>query len=114
MLAIARAAILEPKMLLMDEPSLGLAPRVIEDVFGILQKMSRQGLTVLLAEQNATAALEVASRAYLLEEGRIVLEGDSKEVGRSERVKQTYLGKTEGQNDWLGRTTPGRRINVGR
>lgn len=95
MLAIARAAILEPKMLLMDEPSLGLAPRVIEDVFGILQKMSREGLTVLLAEQNAVAALEVASRAYLLEEGRIVLEGDSKELSRSGRLQRVYLGKMD-------------------
>lgn len=95
MLAIARASILQPKILLMDEPSLGLAPRLIEDVFRILQNMSKQGMTILLAEQNAIAALEVASRAYLLEEGHIVLQGDTKEVARSGRLQRVYLGKMD-------------------
>jgi branched-chain amino acid transport system ATP-binding protein len=92
MLAIARALMAEPKLLLMDEPSLGLAPIIVEQIFTTLQKLQKGGLTILLAEQNAVLALELASRSYLVQEGHIVLHGESKELVQDGRVKQVYLG----------------------
>jgi branched-chain amino acid transport system ATP-binding protein len=92
MLAIARALMAEPKLLLMDEPSLGLGPIVVEEIFKVLQELQKEGLTILLAEQNAMAALGLASRSYLVEEGNIVLHGESKDLTNNEKVKQVYLG----------------------
>lgn len=92
MLAIGRALMAEPKLLLMDEPSLGLAPLVVEQIFAVLGNLSSQGLTILLAEQNAVAALGLTNRAYLVEQGEIVLEGESRTLRQDDRVKQVYLG----------------------
>lgn len=92
MLAIGRALMAEPRLLLMDEPSLGLAPLVVEQIFEVLEDLSSQGLTILLAEQNAVAALGLTNRAYLVEQGEIVLEGASKRLQQDERVKEVYLG----------------------
>jgi branched-chain amino acid transport system ATP-binding protein len=93
MLAIARALMLRPRLLLLDEPSLGLAPIVVRDIFGFVESINRdEGLTVLIVEQNANLALQVASRAYLLEVGRVVLEGGSDEMVREESIRRSYLG----------------------
>jgi branched-chain amino acid transport system ATP-binding protein len=93
MLAIARGLMLRPKMLLLDEPSLGLAPIVVRDIFRIVQAINQeQSLTVLIVEQNAGLALQIAQRAYVLEVGRVVLEGDSEELARDESVRKSYLG----------------------
>ncbi len=92
MLAIARALMAEPQMLLLDEPSLGLAPMIIDHIYDALRELNKSGLGILLAEQNALAALEVAKRAYLLELGEIVLHGASHELVSDNRVKQVYLG----------------------
>ena len=93
MLAIARGLMLRPKMLLLDEPSLGLAPIVVRDIFRIVQAINQeQSLTVLIVEQNASLALQIAQRAYVLEVGRVVLEGDSEELARDESVRKSYLG----------------------
>jgi branched-chain amino acid transport system ATP-binding protein len=93
MLAIARALMLRPRLLLLDEPSLGLSPIVVREIFGIVEAINReQGLAVLIVEQNANLALQVASRAYLLEVGRVVLEGGSDELARNDSVRRSYLG----------------------
>ena len=92
MLAIARALMSRPKLLLLDEPSLGLAPIIVREIFGIIAGLHAQGVTILLVEQNAKIALQHADRAYVLEAGRVVLEGDAKELANNERVKQAYLG----------------------
>ena len=92
MVAIGRALMGRPKVLLLDEPSLGLAPLVVKQMFEIIEAINRRGTTVLLAEQNAFAALRIASRAYVLESGRIVLEGTPETLGRDERVRRAYLG----------------------
>jgi branched-chain amino acid transport system ATP-binding protein len=93
MLAIARALMLRPRLLLLDEPSLGLAPIVVREIFGIVEAINRQeGLTVLIVEQNASLALQVAGRAYLLEVGRVVLEGGSDELARNDSVRRSYMG----------------------
>jgi branched-chain amino acid transport system ATP-binding protein len=92
MLAIARALMSRPKLLLLDEPSLGLAPLIVREIFGIIAQLHAQGVTILLVEQNAKIALQHADRAYVLEAGRVVLEGDAKELANNERVKQAYLG----------------------
>jgi branched-chain amino acid transport system ATP-binding protein len=93
MLAIARALMLRPRLLLLDEPSLGLAPIVVREIFGIVEAINREeGLTVLIVEQNASLALQVASRAYLLEVGRVVLEGGSDELARNDSVRRSYMG----------------------
>ena len=93
MLAIARGLMLRPKMLLLDEPSLGLAPIVVRDIFRIVQAINQeQNLTVLVVEQNAGLALQIARRAYVLEVGRVVLEGDSEALARDESVRKSYLG----------------------
>ena len=92
MLAIARALMSRPKLLLLDEPSLGLAPIIVREIFAIIAQLHAQGVTILLVEQNAKIALQHANRAYVLEAGRVVLEGDAKELANNERVKQAYLG----------------------
>jgi branched-chain amino acid transport system ATP-binding protein len=93
MLALARALMLRPRLVLLDEPSLGLAPRVVSAIFEIVSELNeRDGLTVLVVEQNANLALEAASRAYVLEVGRVALEGGSAELKRNESVRRSYLG----------------------
>ncbi len=92
MLAIGRAMMGRPKVLLLDEPSLGLAPLVIKQTFEVIQRINQAGTTVLLAEQNAFAALKIAHRAYVIESGRIVLEGDRDSLMHNEAVRQAYIG----------------------
>ena len=92
MVAIGRAMLGRPKVLLLDEPSLGLAPLVVKQVFEVIQRINQAGTTVLLAEQNAFAALRIAHRAYVLERGRIVLEGDRESLLNNEAVRRAYIG----------------------
>ncbi|MGE5581865.1 MAG: ABC transporter ATP-binding protein [Bacillota bacterium] len=92
MLAVGRALMSRPKLLMMDEPSLGLAPMIVKEIFRIIQEIHRQGVTILLIEQNANAALHVADAGYVMETGRIVLKGSGKELLANEEVKQAYLG----------------------
>lgn len=92
MLAMGRALMAKPKLLLMDEPSMGLAPLVVKKIFEIIKMVNSQGTTVLLVEQNANMALSIADRAYVLETGKIVLSGTAKELQESEQVKAAYLG----------------------
>ena len=92
MLAIGRALMSKPKLLLLDEPSLGIAPLLVKEIFQDLKKIRAQGVTILLVEQNAHMALEIADRAYVLETGRVILEGDAKEIAANPRVKEAYLG----------------------
>lgn len=93
MLAIGRAIMSRPKLLMMDEPSLGLAPFIVQDVFNIIKEIHKDGMTILLIEQNAVAALQIADYCYVLETGSIVLEGPGKELLDNEDVKKAYLGK---------------------
>lgn len=92
MLAMGRALMSQPKLLLLDEPSMGLAPLFIKEIFDIIQAIQRQGTTVLLIEQNANKALAIANRAYVLETGQLVLSGTGQELLTSEAVKKAYLG----------------------
>ena len=92
MLAIGRALMSRPKLLMMDEPSLGLAPILVQDVFNIIKEIHRQGITILLIEQNAHAALNIAHYGYVLETGRIVLGGPGKELAENDEVRKAYLG----------------------
>jgi branched-chain amino acid transport system ATP-binding protein len=92
MLAIARALMMEPKILMLDEPSLGLAPLLVEEVFNIVSDVAKRGLSILIVEQNLFQALGVADRGYVIETGRIVLEGTAKELLENEMVKSAYLG----------------------
>lgn len=92
MLAMGRALMSKPKLLLLDEPSMGLAPIFIREIFSIIQEIQKQGTTVLLIEQNANMALSIADRGYVLETGKVVLEGTGKELLSSEAVKKAYLG----------------------
>jgi branched-chain amino acid transport system ATP-binding protein len=92
MLAIARALMARPRLLMMDEPSLGLAPKVVEQIFEIVAALNRDGITVLLVEQNARLALSIAHRAWLLEQGRIVFQGTAAEVAADEAISRAYLG----------------------
>jgi len=92
MLALGRALMGGPSLLLVDEPSLGLAPKLTQQVFEALRKLSDDGLTILLVEQNVTATLEMVDRAYVLEQGEIVLEGSAQKLSESEHVKNVYLG----------------------
>ena len=93
MLAVGRALMSRPKLLLLDEPSLGLAPLVVQDIFTIIQEINKQGVTVLLIEQNANMALKIADLAYVLETGNITLSGTGAELLANEKVKEAYLGK---------------------
>ena len=93
MLAIARALMSSPKVLLLDEPSLGLAPIIVSKIFKIVREINNEGVTVLLVEQNAHAALSLSSRGYVLESGRITLHGRGEELLNNERVKRAYLGE---------------------
>lgn len=92
MLAIARGLMSRPKLLLLDEPSLGLAPVLVHQVFDAIQEIARQGTTILLVEQNALKALEISARAYVLEVGRIILQGTGKELLHNPTVQAAYLG----------------------
>ncbi|MDO5021844.1 MAG: ABC transporter ATP-binding protein [Eubacteriales bacterium] len=92
MLAIGRALMSNPSLIMMDEPSMGLAPILVSEIFGIINEINNEGTTVLLVEQNATMALSVADRAYVLETGKIVLEGTAEELSKNEAVKKAYLG----------------------
>ncbi len=92
MLAMGRALMSRPKLLLLDEPSMGLAPLLIKEIFSIIQNINKTGTTVLLVEQNANMALSIANRAYVLETGRITLSGDAKELAASEDIRKAYLG----------------------
>ena len=94
MLAVGRALMSRPKLLLLDEPSLGLAPLVVQDIFKIIQEINRQGVTVLLVEQNANMALKIADLAYVLETGTITMSGTGAELLADSRVKEAYLGKS--------------------
>jgi len=93
MLAIGRALMSDPKLLLLDEPSMGLAPIIVSDIFKVIGDLRERGTTILLVEQNARAALKVADRGYVMETGRIVLQGVSKELLENKEVKRAYLGK---------------------
>ena len=92
MLAMGRALMSRPRLLLLDEPSMGLAPLLIREIFAIIQDINKAGTTVLLVEQNANMALSIAHRAYVLETGRITLSGDARELAASEDVRKAYLG----------------------
>lgn len=92
MLAMGRAIMGHPKLLLLDEPSMGLAPLLVQDIFKIIKEVNDAGTTVLLVEQNAHQALKIADRAYVLETGRVVLEGDAEELADSDEIKMAYLG----------------------
>ena len=93
MLAMGRALMSHPKMIVMDEPSMGLSPIYVNEIFQIIKDVSADGVTVLLVEQNAKKALSIADRAYVLETGNIILEGDAKELMNDESVKKAYLGE---------------------
>lgn len=93
MLAVGRALMSKPKIIMLDEPSLGLAPLVVQQIFEIIREINRQGVTVLLIEQNANMALKVADIAYVIETGAIVLKGSGKELLENDTVKEAYLGK---------------------
>lgn len=93
MLAMGRALMSKPKIILMDEPSMGLSPILVEEIFDIIQSISKSGTTVLLVEQNAKKALAIADRAYVLETGRVVLADDAKKLMNDESVKKAYLGE---------------------
>ena len=92
MLAIARALMSRPKLLLLDEPSLGLAPLVVQAIFETITRLKEEGTTILLVEQNARLALDVADRAYVMESGRIILEGAAEELEHNPQIENTYLG----------------------
>ena len=92
MLAIGRALMAEPKLLLLDEPSMGLAPKIVEQIFETIGTINRRGVTVLLVEQNAAMALAISSRGYVLETGTVILEGKSSDLAGNDRVRQAYLG----------------------
>ncbi len=92
MLAMGRALMSRPKILFLDEPSMGLAPLLVQEIFDIIQDINKSGTTILLVEQNASMALQVANRAYVMETGSIVLSGTGEELSRSDDIKKAYLG----------------------
>jgi branched-chain amino acid transport system ATP-binding protein len=92
MLAIARALMARPRLLLLDEPSLGLAPRLVREIFAVIERINREGVTVLLVEQNARRALALAARGYVLEIGRVAVSGPSAELAADPRIRAAYLG----------------------
>ena len=93
MCAIGRALMARPKLLMLDEPSMGLAPIFVELIFDTIREINEQGTPILLVEQNALMALEVADRGYVLETGRIALQDDAKVLSQNEEVRKTYLGE---------------------
>ncbi len=94
MLSIGRALMAKPKLLMMDEPSLGLAPIIVEKIFELIKKLGEAGLTLLLVEQNARMALSIANRGYVLETGQIIMQGQASQLRRDPRVKSAYLGES--------------------
>ncbi|MBF0378151.1 MAG: ABC transporter ATP-binding protein [Desulfamplus sp.] len=96
MLAIGRALMSRPRLLILDEPSMGLAPKIVEMIFDTIQNLRNEGVTILLVEQNARAALKISDRGYVLETGKMVLEGSAKELLVDDDVKRAYLGKDYG------------------
>ena len=92
MLAVGRALMSKPRLLLLDEPSLGLAPLLVKEIFNVVSRIRERGVTVLLVEQNAHMALAISDRAYVLETGRVVMSGEAKEIARNPRIKEAYLG----------------------
>lgn len=92
MLAIGRGLMSRPRLLMLDEPSLGLAPKLVQSVFATIRSINKQGTTILLVEQNAFAALQIAHRGYVLENGRVVISGLAEDLARNEKVKKAYLG----------------------
>jgi branched-chain amino acid transport system ATP-binding protein len=92
MLAIGRALMARPRLLLLDEPSMGLAPNLVDHVFGVIRSLKAEGMTILLVEQNAGGALEIADRAYVLETGKVALSGNAGDVRSDQRVREAYLG----------------------
>ena len=92
MLAMGRSLMIDPELLMLDEPSMGLAPILVDQIFEIIQNLNKNGTTILLVEQNAQMALSVADRAYVIETGRITLSGTGEELAKSEQVKKAYLG----------------------
>lgn len=93
MLAMGRALMSKPRIILMDEPSMGLSPILVNEIFDIIRAVSESGTTVLLVEQNAKKALSIADRAYVLETGKIVLEGNAKDLLEDDSIKKAYLGE---------------------
>lgn len=102
MLAVGRALMARPRLIMMDEPSLGLAPLVVKDIFAIIRRINEEGVTVLLIEQNANAALRIANRGYVLETGLITMTDTGAALLADERVKQAYLGKADGMANKTG------------
>ena len=94
MVAMGRALMARPKLLMLDEPSMGLAPILVEKIFEIVGEINQQGTPILLVEQNALMALDVAARGYVMETGRIVLQGPAAELKTNEQVRKTYLGES--------------------
>jgi branched-chain amino acid transport system ATP-binding protein len=95
MVAIGRALMARPSLLMLDEPSMGLAPILVEKIFETVKEINEQGTTILLVEQNALMALDIANRGYVMETGTIALTDDAKALRDNERVRKTYLGETE-------------------
>ena len=93
MLAVGRALMAKPRMILMDEPSMGLSPLLVQEIFDIIQEVNKQGITILLVEQNARMALSISDRAYVLETGHITIQGKAGDLLNDERVKKAYLGQ---------------------
>jgi branched-chain amino acid transport system ATP-binding protein len=110
MLAIGRALMASPKLLLLDEPSLGLAPRIIGQIGEVIAEINRQGTSVLLVEQNATMALGVADLAYVLDVGEVSLSGDARELARTDEVQRLYLGHDSGEAHAAPRVASGRTL----
>jgi branched-chain amino acid transport system ATP-binding protein len=92
MLAIAMALMTRPKLLILDEPSMGLAPLIVQEIFNVIEQLNQNGTTILLVEQNARAALKIADYGYVLETGRMVLEGEASDLLGNPKVKAAYLG----------------------
>ncbi|MBD5436513.1 MAG: ABC transporter ATP-binding protein [Treponema sp.] len=95
MLAVGRALMSRPRLMMMDEPSLGLAPLIVQQIFGIIEEIKKRGVTILLIEQNANMALKIADNAYVLETGEITLQGSGEELLQNEKVREAYLGKAK-------------------